>query len=50
MRNLKLFLQKKASPVVTDFFKLGFLFTVLFYLCFFVFTLWYNLDKVVFKP
>lgn len=47
MSSLKRLLQKNAGPVATDFFKLGFLLTVIFYLCFFAFALWYNLDKIV---
>lgn len=39
MSNLKRLLQKKAGLVVTDFFKPGFLQTILFYLCFFLFKL-----------
>ena len=49
MSNLKRLLQKKTGPVVTDFFKPGFLLALLFYLCFFLFKLRYNLERINLK-
>ncbi len=50
MKSLNLPPLKKTSLVAIDFFKLGFLLTVLFYLCLCFLTIWYgmihlNLDE-----